>query len=357
MNPTTAFVTGITGQDGSYLAEFLLQERDYGEVVALVRRRSNRSETNLQTLRYHPRVRLVEGELEDAGLLAHLFSSISIDECYNLAAQSFVAFSFERPVETLTTNTLGNVHLLEAIRRHSPSTRFYQASTSEMYGGFGDEPMSEKHDFHPRSPYGTSKLAAYWNTVNMREAFGLFACNGILFNHESPRRGSDFVTQKIVEGAVAYRRWTQAGGEDDPPILRLGNLDAKRDWGDARDFVRGMWMILQQETPGDYVLATGVARSVREFVEIAFAHPRIETSIRWEGEGENEVGRDPEGRAVVGVDSQFYRPTEVNVLLGDASKAKGQLGWEPEIPFDRTVHDMVEAAWERAQGTSLVPVE
>jgi GDPmannose 4,6-dehydratase len=184
----------------------------------------------------------------------------------------------------------------------------------------------------------------------MREAFGLFACNGILFNHESPRRGSDFVTQKIVEGAVAHRRWLEGRRKGDSPVLRLGNLEAKRDWGDARDFVRGMWRILQQETPDDFVLATGVARSVREFVEIAFAHPRIEISIGWEGEKESEVGKDSQGRVVVAIDPQFYRPTEVNVLLGDASKARNTLGWKPEIPFDRTVHDMVEAAWERAIG-------
>jgi GDPmannose 4,6-dehydratase len=350
VNPKTAFVTGITGQDGSYLAEYLLRERDYSQVVALIRRRSTRDESHLRGLKYDPRVRFFEGELEDSGLLAHLFASVHIQECYNLAAQSFVAFSFGHPVETLTANTLGNVHLLDAIRHHSPETRFYQASTSEMYGGFRDEPMSEKHDFHPRSPYGTSKLAAYWNTVNMREAFGLFACNGILFNHESPRRGSDFVTQKIVEGAVAHRRWLEGRRKGDSPVLRLGNLEAKRDWGDARDFVRGMWRILQQETPDDFVLATGVARSVREFVEIAFAHPRIEISIGWEGEKESEVGKDSQGRVVVAIDPQFYRPTEVNVLLGDASKARNTLGWKPEIPFDRTVHDMVEAAWERAIG-------
>lgn len=344
----TALITGASGQDGSYLAEHLLADGGYEKIIGLTRRRSNPDNPNLRALLRRPSVSIVEGDIEDGGFLSHLFSTERIDECYNLAAQSFVAYSFQNPVGTLMTNTLGAMNLLEAIRRHSPETRFYQASTSEMYGGFHDVPMSEKHDFHPRSPYGTSKLAAYWHTVNMREAFGLFACNGILFNHESPRRGADFVTQKIVRGAAAYKLWRDQNEQGAPPMLSLGNLDARRDWGDARDFVRGMQLALQQNSPGDYVLATGVARSVREFVEIAFRHPDIGAAIRWEGEGDKEVGRDEEGRVVAAVDPQFYRPTEVNVLLGDWTHAREKLGWRPEISFDQTVNDMVHAALERA---------
>jgi len=343
----TALITGITGQDGSYLAEFLLHRKGYRNIIGLTRRKSHPDESILGELLNHPSVLIVEGDLEDGAFLSQLFSIYKIEECYNLAAQSFVAYSFKNPVGTLMANTVGTVNLLEAIRNHSPQTRFYQASTSEMYGGFHNEPMSEVHDFHPRSPYGTSKLAAYWHTVNMREAFGLFACNGILFNHESPRRGVDFVTQKIVRGAAAYKAWVDRGGKGDPPLLRLGNLEAKRDWGDARDFVRGMWLALQRETPGDYVLATGIARSVREFVEIAFRHPNIGTRIVWEGEGEEEIGKDDLGRTVVAVDPQFYRPTEVNVLLGNWTKAREELGWAPEISFDDTVNDMVQSALER----------
>ncbi len=344
----TALITGISGQDGSYLAELLLRHQGYGNVIGLTRRKSNPDTVNLKELVDHPSTLLVEGDLEDGGFLSQLFSIYKIDECYNLAAQSFVAYSFKNPIGTLMANTLGTMNLLEAIRHHSPETRFFQASTSEMYGGFHNDPMSEKHDFHPRSPYGTSKLAAYWHTVNMREAFGLFACNGILFNHESPRRGSDFVTQKIVRGAAAYKIWKDSGDGSEIPLLRLGNLEAKRDWGDARDFVRGMWLAIQKDSPGDYVLATGIARTVREFVEIAFRHSSIDTQITWEGEGEQEIGKDPEGRTVIAVDSQFYRPTEVNALLGDWTRAREELDWKPEISFDETVNDMVQAALERA---------
>jgi len=345
----TALITGITGQDGSYLAEFLLREKHYRHVIGLVRRSATRDDANIKGVKNHPSVTFTQGDLEDGGLLSRLFSIYRIDECYNLAAQSFVAYSFNNPVITLMTNTVGTVNLLEAIRHHSPNTRFYQASTSEMYGGLLDEAMSEKHDFHPRSPYGTAKLAAYWHTVNMREAFGLFACNGILFNHESPRRGTDFVTQKIVQGAVACKRWREGNRSDAPPALRLGNLDARRDWGDARDYVRGMWLMLQQDEADDYVLATGVARSVREFVEIAFSHPAIGVAIEWEGQRQEEIGRDPEGNTIVAIDPQHYRPAEVNVLRGDWSKAREKLGWRPEIGFDRMVNDMVEAALKRLQ--------
>ncbi|MCA9411806.1 MAG: GDP-mannose 4,6-dehydratase [Candidatus Omnitrophica bacterium] len=349
----TALITGVTGQDGSYLAEFLLEKQGYRNVIGLTRRKAQPSDRNLKRLIPHPSAILVEGNLEDGVFLSQLFSTYKIDECYNLAAQSFVAYSFKNPVGTLMANTLGTMNLLEAIRHHSPGTRYYQASTSEMYGGFQDTPMSEKHDFHPRSPYGTSKLAAYWHTVNMREAFGLFACNGILFNHESPRRGEDFVTQKIVRGAVAYKRWKEDGEKGESPVLKLGNLEAKRDWGDARDFVRGMWLALLQEEPGDYVLATGKARSVREFVEIAFRHPQIAAKIYWEGKGQDEIGRDEKGRKVLEVDPQFYRPSEVNVLLGDWTLAREKLGWSPEISFDNTVNDMVHSALDRATRESI----
>lgn len=338
----TALITGISGQDGSYLAELLI-EKGYDRVLGLVRRSAKRDFGNMRKLVHHPRVTLIPGELEDSGLLSRLFSSNQINECYNLAAQSFVAYSFNNPITTFMINTVGCVNLLEAIRTYSPDTRFYQASTSEMYGGLHDEPMTEQHHFHPRSPYGVSKLAAYWFTVNMREAFGVYGANGILFNHESPRRGVEFVTQKIIRGTTQYKKWLDSGGSGTAPVLGLGNLDAKRDWGDARDFVRGMWMILQQDRADDYVLATGQARSVREFVEIAFAHPLVNRPIEWSGSGTDEVGRDQDGNTVIVIDPQYYRPSEVHVLLGDCTKAREALGWQPEISFETMVSDMLEA--------------
>ncbi|MBN2490984.1 MAG: GDP-mannose 4,6-dehydratase, partial [Planctomycetes bacterium] len=305
------------------------------------------SQQNIQQLRSHPDLTLVAGDLEDGGYLARLFAVYRIDECYNLAAQSFVRYSFDNPVATITANFIGVVNLLEGIRLSSPATRFYQASTSEMFGGLAEEPLSENHSFHPRSPYGTSKLAAYWHTVNLREASGLFAVNGILFNHESPRRGPEFVTQKVVQAAIDYRDFKRAGARGDAPVLKLGNLDAKRDWGHAKDYVRGMWLMLQQDAPDDYVLATGETQSVRTLVELAFRHPEIGTGVHWEGSGTEEVGRDDEGRVILRIDPVHYRPTEVNVLLGDPSKARRVLGWKPEFHFEDLIDDMVRAGVAR----------
>jgi GDPmannose 4,6-dehydratase len=345
----TALITGITGQDGSYLADFLLTEKKYRHVIGLVRRSATDSQRNIQHLKTHANLTLVAGDLEDSGYLARLFAVYKIDECYNLAAQSFVRYSFDNPVATINANLIGVVNLLEGIRLNSPATRFYQASTSEMFGGLIEEPLSEDHDFHPRSPYGTSKLAAYWHTVNMRESAGLFACNGILFNHESPRRGLEFVTQKVVEGAVDYRQWKQTGASGNPPILSLGNLDAKRDWGHARDYVRGMWMMLQQDTADDFVLATGETQSVRTMVELTFRHPEIGTEVHWEGDGTEEIGRDDQGRLILNINPVHYRPTEVHVLLGNPGKARTTLGWEPEFTFPDLIDDMVRAGVARRE--------
>ena len=343
----TALITGITGQDGSYLADFLLKEKKYKHVIGLVRRTATDSQVNIQHLRDHPNLTLVSGDLEDGSYLARLFTIYRIDECYNLAAQSFVRYSFDNPVSTISANLIGVVNLLEGIRNSSPGTRFYQASTSEMYGGLAEEAYSENHDFHPRSPYGTSKLAAFWHTVNMREAAGLFACNGILFNHESPRRGLEFVTQKVVEAAIDYLDWKNAGENGAPPLLSLGNLEAKRDWGHALDYVRGMWMMLQQESPDDYVLATGETQSVRKLVETTFNNPSIGTDVRWEGDGTEEVGKDGKGRIIVNINPVHYRPTEVDVLLGNASKAEKRLGWKRMFSFEDLINDMVEAGISR----------
>jgi GDPmannose 4,6-dehydratase len=340
----TAFITGLTGQDGSYLAEHLLEEQKYGHVIGLVRHTATGSFRNIRSIRGHPSLTLLDGDLMDNTLLARTFSVYRIDECYNLAAQSFVRYSFDNPMTTFQTNLLGVVNLLEAIHSQSPATRFYQASTSEMYGGLSENPLSEAHEFHPRSPYGCSKLAAFWHAVNMREAYGLYVCNGIAFNHESPRRGEDFVTRKVVSGAVAYRAWLDGGAAGEAPVLTLGNLEARRDWGHARDYVRAMWMMLQQDEPGDYVLATGKTHSVRDLVELAFGHPAIRGGIRWEGEGAEEVGRDGEGRVIVAIDPVHYRPTEVNVLRGDPGKAREVLGWRPACDFAGLVDEMVTAA-------------
>jgi GDPmannose 4,6-dehydratase len=346
----TALITGVTGQDGSYLAENLLKKQNYKHVIGLVRRRSADGVNRLEQIQTHPALTIMQGELEDAGLLARLFSVYRIDECYNLAAQSFVRYSFDNPVATAMTNYIGVINLLEAIRHHSPNTRYYQASTSEMFGGLTEEYLSENHSFHPRSPYGTSKLAAYWHAVNMREAYGLFTCNGILFNHESPRRGSEFVTQKIAAAAVRFRAWKNSGGMGEPPVLRLGNLEARRDWGHAQDYVEGMRLMLQEEEPGDYVLATGQAHSVRDFVELSFAHPEVGVKIRWKGEGLNEVGSDADGRVLVAIDPVHYRPSEVHVLLGDWKKARECLGWKPQFSFEDMVDQMIRAQVARREG-------
>lgn len=325
-----AFITGITGQDGSYLAELLLS-KGY-EVHALKRRSSTDTLTRIKEI--VNKVQLHEGDLTDSSGILRLFQKYQFDEVYNLAAQSHVRSSFEIPEYTADVDALGVLRILEAIRTFSPATRFYQASTSELFGKVQETPQSETTPFYPRSPYGVAKLYAYWIVKNYREAYNLFASNGILFNHESPRRGDEFVTQKIIKGVAAIYKNKQS-------LIELGNLDSKRDWGHAKDYVEGMWEILQTSTPDDYVLATGELHSVREFVELAFNY--INMPLTWEGVGLNEVGKDSNGVVRIKVNSQYYRPTEVELLLGDASKAKRMLGWHPKISFKELAEEMLQA--------------
>ncbi|MGO4682975.1 GDP-mannose 4,6-dehydratase [Hyphomicrobium sp. 2TAF46] len=336
----TALITGVAGQDGSYLARLLLQQ---GYEVHGVKRRSSSFNTErIDDLYSDPRERVTRfhlhyGDLTDTTNVIRLVQEIRPDEIYNLAAQSHVGVSFETPEYTGNADALGTLRLLEAIRilGLAGSTRFYQASTSELYGSVRETPQSETTQFYPRSPYGVAKLYAYWITVNYREAYGLHASNGILFNHESPVRGETFVTRKITRGVAAIEKGVQR-------TLYLGNLDAKRDWGHARDYVDGMWRMLQQEEPGDYVLATGETHSVREFVELAFQ--RAGRLLRWEGAGADEVGRDAKsGRVLVRVDPEYFRPAEVDLLLGDPSKAFAKLGWRHKTSFAELVAEMVDA--------------
>ena len=323
-----ALITGITGQDGSYLAEFLL-EKGY-EVHGIVRRSSLINTHRIDHI--YDRIKLHYGDLTDAGNLISLIQSIKPDEVYNLGAMSHVKVSFEMPDYVGQVDALGTLRLLEAIRLLDHPCKFYQASTSELYGLVQEVPQRETTPFYPRSPYGVAKLYAYWITRNYREAYGIHASNGILFNHESPRRGETFVTRKITRGLSQI----SCGLQD---VLELGNLDAQRDWGHAKDYVRGMWMIAQHETPDDFVLATGEMRSVREFVDEASKYFGLK--IEWQGEGLDEIGVDKySGKTVVKVNPKYYRPTEVEQLLGDASKAKDILGWEPEISFQELVEDM-----------------
>lgn len=323
-----ALITGITGQDGSYLAEFLL-EKGY-EVHGIVRRSSLINTHRIDHI--YDRINLHYGDLTDAGNLISLIQSIKPDEVYNLGAMSHVKVSFEMPDYVGQVDALGTLRLLEAIRLLDHPCKFYQASTSELYGLVQEVPQRETTPFYPRSPYGVAKLYAYWITRNYREAYDIHASNGILFNHESPRRGETFVTRKITRGLSQI----SCGLQD---VLELGNLDAQRDWGHAKDYVRGMWMIAQHETPDDFVLATGEMRSVREFVDEASKYFGLK--IEWQGEGLDEIGVDKfSGKTVVKVNPKYYRPTEVEQLLGDASKAKDILGWEPEISFQELVEDM-----------------
>jgi GDPmannose 4,6-dehydratase len=325
-----ALITGITGQDGSYLAEFLL-EKGY-EVHGIVRRSSS---LNIERI-YHitNQITLHEGDLGDASSLKRIIEKANPDEIYNLGAMSHVQVSFETPEYTADVDALGVLRLLEAIKSHNPKIRFYQASTSELFGKAQKIPQNEKTPFYPRSPYGVAKLYAYWIVVNYRESYGLFACNGILFNHESPRRGEQFVSRKITLAVAKI-----ATGLQDRLII--GNLDAKRDWGHAKDFVRGMWLMLQQEKPQDLVLATGKTTTVREFIEMAFAE--IGMPIFWEGEGLNEKGLDPSGTVRVEISPSFFRPTEVDLLIGDPSKAAKMLGWAPTIDIQELVKMMVQS--------------
>jgi len=323
-----ALITGITGQDGSYLAEFLL-EKGY-EVHGIVRRSSLINTHRIDHI--YDRINLHYGDLTDAGNLISLIQKIKPDEVYNLGAMSHVKVSFEMPDYVGQVDALGTLRLLEAIRLLDHPCKFYQASTSELYGLVQEVPQRETTPFYPRSPYGVAKLYAYWITRNYREAYNIHASNGILFNHESPRRGETFVTRKITRGLSQI----SCGLQD---VLELGNLDAQRDWGHAKDYVRGMWMIAQHETPDDFVLATGEMRSVREFVDEASKYFGLK--IEWSGEGLDEIGVDKySGKTVIKVNPKYYRPTEVEQLLGDASKAKDILGWEPEISFQELVEDM-----------------
>ncbi len=327
-----ALITGITGQDGSYLAE-LLVEKGY-EVTGLVRRSSSSSRERIA----HLPLRLIEGDLADARSLRQALDLAKPDEIYNLAAMSHVKSSFSMPEYTADINGLGVLRLLEAMKEGFPEARFYQASTSELFGKVSVSPQDEKTPFHPRSPYGIAKLYSFWCVVNYREAHGLYASNGILFNHESPRRGVEFVSRKISLAAVNIALGRQEK-------LKIGNLEAKRDWGYAKEFVYGMWQMLQQESAEDFVLATGKTHTVREFIEKAFAYMGI--SLRWEGFGVFEKGVDiKNGKVVVEVDPEFFRPAEVDLLLGSSEKAKTLLGWEAKTSFDDLVSLMVKSDYE-----------
>jgi len=338
-NNKIAFITGVTGQDGSFLARLLLS-KGY-EVHGMKRRSSSFNTGRIDDLHLDPqdedkRFKLHFGDITDSTNILRLIRLIQPDEIYGLAAQSHVGVSFETPEYTANADALGTLRILEAIRilGLEEKTRYYQASTSELYGKTDVVPQDETTPFYPRSPYGVAKLYAYWITVNYREAYGMHASNGILFNHEGPLRGETFVTRKITRAVAAIKLGLQE-------CVYLGNLNAKRDWGDARDFVRGMWSVLQQDEPGDWVLATGVTRSIRDFAETAFS--KVDISLIWEGTGQNEVGKDAaSGRTLVRIDPIYFRPTEVDILVGDYSKANRDFGWQPEISFDRMVSDMVE---------------
>jgi GDPmannose 4,6-dehydratase len=355
-----ALITGVTGQDGAYLAEFLL-DKGY-EVHGIKRRASSFNTDRIDHLYQDPheesrRFVLHYGDLTDSTNLIRVIQEVQPDEIYNLAAQSHVAVSFETPEYTANADAIGPLRILEAIRilGLTRTTRFYQASTSEMYGLVRETPQRETTPFYPRSPYGVAKLYAYWITVNYREAYGVYGCNGILFNHESPVRGETFVTRKITRGLTRIAMGLQS-------TLFLGNLDARRDWGHARDFVEAQWLILQQPQPDDYVIATGQQYSVREFVERAAAE--LGLGVAWEGSGDREIGRvtrndsgrplPKPGDVIVRIDPRYFRPTEVDSLLGDASKARARLGWTPKISFEALVREMISADLQIAERDSLV---
>jgi GDPmannose 4,6-dehydratase len=325
-----ALITGITGQDGSYLAELLLS-KGY-EVYGLMRRKSKLDYGNAEHLR--DRLEFIYGDVTDIVSLINAMRAARPDEVYNLAAQSFVATSWEQPLLTATVDALGVANCLEAIRAVKPDTRFYQASTSEMFGLVQETPQTEKTPFYPRSPYGVAKLYGHWITRNYRESFGLYACSGILFNHESERRGAEFVTRKITMAVAGIKL---GSGE----CLELGNMDARRDWGHSQDYVRAMWLMLQRDKPEDYVVAAGETRSVREFVEAAFAAAGID--LAWSGAGVDGTATDQAtGKVVVRVNPKFFRPAEVELLMGDPAKAERELGWKREIGFPELVRRMVE---------------
>jgi GDPmannose 4,6-dehydratase len=349
-----ALITGITGQDGAYLAEFLLKK---GYSVHGIKRRSSLFNTDrIDHLYQDPherdvRLKLHYGDLTDSTNLIRIIQEVQPDEIYNLAAQSHVAVSFETPEYTANSDAVGTLRVLEAIRilGLEKKTRFYQASTSEMFGKVQEVPQRETTPFYPRSPYGAAKVYAYWITVNYREAYGLFACNGILFNHESPLRGETFVSRKITRALTRI----SVGLQDS---LHLGNLDSRRDWGHARDYIRAQWLMLQQDIPEDFVIATGKQFSVREFVVLAGA--RLGMKITWKGKGVDEVGVDSKtGSTLVRIDSRYFRPTEVESLLGDPTKARQKLGWSAEITFEELVTEMIEADLEEAKRDALVAKE
>jgi len=332
-----ALITGITGQDGSYLAEFLL-EKDY-EIHGIIRRSSTFNTARINQIYQDPhdpkrKLFLHYGDLTDSSNIARILEKINPDEIYNLGAQSHVKTSFDMPEFTGNTNALGVTRLLETIRESRIKTKFYQASSSEMFGKVKETPQKETTPFYPRSPYGVAKVYAYWMTVNYRESYGIFACNGILFNHESPRRGETFVTRKITRGFARIKL-----GLD--KYTHLGNLDAKRDWGYAKDYVEAMWLILQQDKPDDYVIATGESHSVREFVEETAKY--FDYKIIWKGKGIQEEGIDEKsGRTLIKIDPFYFKPAEVDMLVGDASKAKNRLNWEPKVKFKELIKIMSE---------------
>lgn len=338
-----ALITGITGQDGSYLTELLL-EKGY-EVHGIIRRSSSFNTARIDHIindpQYADQFFFHHGDVTDASNLNRLLEKIQPEEIYNLAAQSHVKVSFDLPDYTAQVDALGTLRFLDAIRETRIHTKFYQASTSELFGKVQEIPQTEKTPFYPRSPYGVAKLYGYWIMVNYREAYNIYACNGILFNHESPRRGETFVTRKITRAAARIK----AGLQEE---LLLGNLNSKRDWGFAPEFVEGMWRMLQQDQPDDYVLATGETHSVREFVELTFKE--LDMQLDWVGEGPNEKGVDPlSGKVVVAVDPDYYRPTEVDLLIGNPAKAKALLGWEPQVKFEELVRIMAQSDWEETQ--------
>jgi GDPmannose 4,6-dehydratase len=350
MAPKVALITGITGQDGAYLAELLLGK---GYVVHGIKRRTSLINTDrIDHLYQDPhetnrRFILHHGDLTDSSNLVRIIQQTQPDEIYNLAAQSHVAVSFEEPEYTANSDALGSLRLLEAIRilGLEKKTRFYQASTSELFGLVRETPQKETTPFYPRSPYGVAKLYAYWITVNYREAYGLYACNGILFNHESPLRGETFVTRKITRALARIKLGLQ-------DCLYLGNFNARRDWGHARDFVEAMWLMLQQPQPEDFVIATGEQHSIREFVEAAAAE--LGMPLTWKGKGKDEKVYDQSGRCIVAVDPRYFRPTEVDSLLGDATKARDKLGWVPTVKFGELVAEMVREDLRSAERDALV---
>ncbi len=345
-----ALITGITGQDGAYLAEFLLNK---GYEVHGIKRRTSLFNTaridHLYKDPHEPKRRFIlhHGDMTDSSSLIRIIQQVHPDEIYNLAAQSHVAVSFEEPEYTANSDALGALRVLEAIRilGLEKRTRYYQASTSELYGLVQEIPQRETTPFYPRSPYAVAKLYAYWITVNYREAYGIYACNGILFNHESPIRGETFVTRKITRALSRIKLGLQ-------DCLYLGNLEARRDWGHAKDYVEMQWLMLQQENPEDFVIATGIQKSVRDFVNAAANE--LEIKIRWEGQGINEKGFNESGQCIVSVDPRYFRPTEVESLLGDTSKAKARLGWTPRVTFDELVAEMVREDLKSAQKDELI---